>query len=321
MPPPHWPMRVEEPACPPFHKSERVVVFSSLAWSWLCFVPSSHILNACMSGMTPIPLTRAFVRGVADTFADCVTMAAKTSPISVPAAKEQHAAYVSLLRKLLPSVHTLPPDNNHPDCCFVEDTAVVVPGTAVVVSRPGAPSRMNEVQPVAQALQQVLHVTPKRIQAPGTLEGGDVLRVGHHLLVGLTKRTNPEGVHQLQQAVGKAYAVHSIPVAAGLHLKSAVTALDDSTFLYSGDVAGKGIIQHLQQLEPFQKAAFVEVPDAPAANVLQIGPNIVMQLGCKETESLLASLCKQRGLQLHKLPRMSEFIKADGSLTCLSIIC
>jgi dimethylargininase len=248
-------------------------------------------------------------------------MAAPSSAISVPAAKEQHAAYVSLLRKLLPSVHTLPPDNNNPDCCFIEDTAVVVPGTAVVVSRPGAPSRMDEVQPVAAALQQILQVTPKRIQAPGTLEGGDVLRVGRHLLVGLTKRTNPEGIQQLQQHVGRAYTVHSIPVSAGLHLKSAVTALDDTTFLYSSDAAGKGIIQHIQQLELFQAADFVEVPDNAASNVLQIGPNIVMQLGCKDTEALLSSLCKQRGLQLHKLPRMTEFIKADGSLTCLSIIC
>jgi dimethylargininase len=151
-------------------------------------------------------------------------------------------------------------------------------------------------------------------------------------LVGLSARTNAAAVQQMQGHLPH-HIVHGVPVGYGLHLKSAVTALDGSTLLFSDDAAGQAISKAIQQLPGFGSGSVwqhVMLPDAAAANVLllhgkqqqqqQQQRHVVMQEGCERSEALLEKLCIERGLQLHKLPRMTEIGKADGALTCCSIL-
>jgi N-dimethylarginine dimethylaminohydrolase len=165
-------------------------------------------------------------------------------------------------------------------------------------------------------------------QPPAQLDGGDVLQLTgtSTLLVGMSKRTNSEAVRQVQQHL-PGHRVLGIPVSHGLHLKSAVTALDGSTLLFADNKAGWALSQELLKQQPDVKTGdggswqHVLVPDAICANVLLIGRHhVVMQSGFPRSEKLLEELCAAQSLQLHKLPAMTEFIKADAALTCCSII-
>jgi dimethylargininase len=185
---------------------------------------------------------------------------------------------------------------------------------------------------VAAALQQ-LGYQLRQLQPPATLDGGDVLQLPgcSTILVGLSARTNAAAVQQLQGHLPH-HTVHGVPVGIGLHLKSAVTALDSSTLLVSDDAAGRAISKAIQQLPGLGSGSVwqhIMVPDAAAANVLLLEGqqqqqrrqrHVVMQEGCSRSEALLEKLCDERGLQLHKLPRMTEIAKADGALTCCSIL-
>lgn len=251
----------------------------------------------------------------------------------------------------------MPADNSHPDCVFIEDTAVVTPCGVAVAARPGAPQRRGEVDAVAAALQQLsgeragkdgalpLIRGMHHIEPPGVLDGGDVLQISGHVLVGLSARTNMVAVRQLRRllkapeaaaaggsarrppahAAGAggplAVVVAPIKVAHGLHLKSACSALDNETLLLADDAAGHSVAAavyaSLPALASRVKMAFVP-GDPVAANVLRIGREVVMQES--PAEKAVRGLCEARGLRLHVLPRMTEFIKADGALTCCSIL-
>eukprot|EP00877_Chromochloris_zofingiensis_P011720 jgi/Chrzof1/6801/Cz19g10080.t1 len=265
----------------------------------------------------------ALVRDVPSTFADSLKHQEPDEPINVDVARQQHSAYVDVLKKLVSEVFSIPADSHHPDCCFIEDTAVVA-GSTAIITRPGTPSRLNELGPVARALRQLQPTANLRIHsitAPGALDGGDVLQVGNHLLIGLSRRTNQAAVYQVAGVLGDTYQVHAIPVTEGLHLKSAITALDDTTILAADNPAGHGVLDAIKSTPSLaHKFSFVFVPDAPAANVLRIGHNIVMQAGFPASHELLQSLCRQRVLQLHTVPQMTEVAKADGALTCCSIL-
>lgn len=208
------------------------------------------------------------------------------------------------------------------DCCFVEDTAVVI-GKTAIIARLGAPERQGEEQPVAEVLQRLGYIV-NYIQPTAVLDGGDVLQLPscQHILVGLSKRTNAAAVQQLQQYL-PTRQVHAVPVSQGLHLKSAVTALDASTLLFSDNEAGRLLSKELAQLPALnsgQSWQHIMVADPVCANVLLTGQNVVIQESDQQTEQLLERLCAERDLQMHKLPRMEEFIKADGALTCCSIL-
>lgn len=174
----------------------------------------------------------------------------------------------------------------------------------------------------------------QHIQPPGTLDGGDVLQLpgSRHILVGLSTRTNESAFQQLQQLLPQ-HALHAVPVAKGLHLKSACTALDSRTMLYADNEAGRGLKSILQDHMAFSPTAgsnggisgSSEGPwqhvlvDAECSNVLLLGRHVVMRGGFPESERVLERLAAAKGLQLHKL-EYGEFAKADGSLTCCSIV-
>ncbi len=221
------------------------------------------------------------------------------------------------------------------DCPFVEDTAVVLAPGVALRCRIGTPERVGEAGVVSEALTK-LGYSVQELPRGATLDGGDILALpgGGPMLVGLSRRSNAAGADALATAaaaVGK--QVLRVPVPTGLHLKSAMSALDERTLLFSAGAAGNALRTALLGsgngstgglLQPpacGRTWAAATVPDPVAANVLllRVG-SVVMQAGCASSEELLRALCGERNLPLHVLPRMTEFIKADGALTCCSIL-
>jgi len=232
---------------------------------------------------------------------DSFVRALASSPVAldVAVAREQHAAYVAGLLWLGLEVVRVEPDEDCPDCCFIEDTAVVAGGVALV-SNPGALSRRGEVEPVARAL--AAHCRVLRTEAPATFDGGDCLRAGGALLVGLSSRTNAAGVERLRQVFGRATGV---PMPPGLlHLKSWCSPLDDDRALAVEGLELPGV-------------QVIRVPreEAPASNVVAWREAALMPPGAPRTRERLEA-AGFRTLEVDT----SELRKADGALTCLSIL-
>lgn len=243
------------------------------------------------------------------------------APIDVERAKSQHQAYIEALRDQGRGSRVCDPrafsatshiavshidsDPNAPDCCFVEDTAVLWDGGGVI-TRMAAPSRVREGAPVAAALAAA-HLKLEPMVAPATLDGGDVLRVGTHLLVGMSARTNDAGVAALATlAASFGLAVTPIRVHAGLHLKSALTLLDPDTLLL-----GHGI-----DPEPLKRLGMrlLHVNEPHGANVLPLGHTVLVSSAAPATAEMLA----KRGVAVRLLD-VSELHAGDGGLTCLSL--
>lgn len=242
----------------------------------------------------------AFVRAVPESFPRCLR-SGEAAP-EVGRARAQHAAYVAALRGLGVAVIEVAADEAYPDCCFIEDTAVLADGRGVI-TRPGAPSRVGEREAVAGALAP--HVELVRMAAPARLDGGDVMRVGAALFVGLSSRSDRAGAESLAAATG--LELHAVPVAAGLHLKSAVTIVGDRT-----------VIADLRAIDagPLRAAGLEVLPAGEGAggNVLAVGEHLLVSAAAPGTAAMLAA----RGYSLTTLD-VSEFHKADGALTCLSL--
>jgi len=248
----------------------------------------------------------ALMRGVPPTLARCELSFHERGPIDLDRAVAQHAAYAALLRALGLEVIELPADPGHPDCCFVEDVAVVLDELALL-TRPGAASRRGEVEAIEAALApfRSIETTPP----PATLEGGDVLRVGHTLYVGRSARTNEAGIARLAAvAEPLGYRVVPVPVTGCLHLKSAVTALDDERLLVN---------RLWLDTAPLRDLELVDVaPEEPgAANVLRVAGLVIAHPGFPRTIERVASL----GYLVRPLD-VSEFLKAEAALTCKSLL-
>ena len=248
----------------------------------------------------------ALTRGVSLRIAECELTFIDRQAIDHPRAVQQHSQYQQLLRSLGAKVITLASDDQCPDCCFLEDTALVLDEIAVI-TRPGSETRRREVDAVAPTILKYRNVV--RIDAPGTLEAGDVLRMGRKLFVGLSSRTNQQGIETLQKALkAYRYEVIAIPMKGALHLKSVCTALDDHTVLADP--------RHFDTTE-FSEYTLIEVPseELMAANVLRINGAICVHAGFHQTAGLLRS----KGFDVRTVD-ISEFLKAEAGLTCLSII-
>jgi dimethylargininase len=251
-------------------------------------------------------VTVAVVRPPGDAFARAASSHPDAATIDPERARRQHRAYVAILRALGLEVVELPPVNDLPDACFVEDCAVVV-GRAALLCRPGIGSRAREPQllrgTLADHLDQLVD-----LPEDATLEGGDVLRLGARLYVGRSRRTNPAGVAALARlAAGHGLAVVPVTVPAGfLHLQTAVTALDGRTVI--------GVPEALAAFRPPLRGLPVDADERSAASVLAIGRQVVMAAGCPRAAGRLRRL----GRRVHELD-LSEFTKADGGPTCLSL--
>jgi dimethylargininase len=240
------------------------------------------------------------------------------APIDVDRAHAQHERYTEALRGMVGKVIVVPVDERYPDCCFIEDTAIIVDSMAVM-ARIGAESRLGESAAVYSVLQGLQQDEPSlyvhHLTEPARLDGGDVLQMAGKIFVGLSKRTNSEAVAQLEALFpGRVVA---LPVASGLHLKSVLSALDDETLLVADQPAAREMARSILAVLPEAEALYL--PDAVAANVVRAGQTVMIQDGFPRSEAILMQAASARQLQVVKLD-MSELIKADGALTCCSLL-
>lgn len=259
----------------------------------------------------------ALVRDLSDSFEESLKLNPPAVPIDLDLAKQQHENYIALLEKFIPQVIRLEADPNHPDCNFIEDTAIIVDDIAVI-SRMGAVERRGEEVPVAHVLRELGMKNMIHIQFPGAMDGGDILYTGKHLFVGLSKRTNEYALNQLKEIFQDKTEVIGIPVTEGLHLKSVISFFDSKTLIVAAARAGIEI-QNTIELSTNGDYEFVSVPDSIASNVLRIGSFLIFQDGFSASEKILQDLCNRKGVTLIKI-NMSELIKADGALTCGSLL-
>jgi dimethylargininase len=252
-------------------------------------------------------MIRAITRAVGPSLGDCALTFRDRVPIDLARAEAQHAAYNEALRRAGAVVEVLPADAELPDSVFVEDTAVVL-DEAAVITRPGTPLRRREVPAITVALA-AYRKELLQIVAPGTLEGGDVLRLGRAFYVGISSRTNEEGFSQFASIVrGIGYQATPIEVKGSLHLKTAVTALDEETLLANPSWIDAAVLPRVRQL--------VVPPDEPfGANALAVNGVVYLSARWKRTKELV----EKSGFPVTAL-NVSEFEKAEAGLTCLSLL-
>ena len=228
------------------------------------------------------------------------------SPIDVELAERQHAQYAQTLVSLGCRLLELAPEPDLPDSVFVEDTVAVLDDVAVL-TRPGAESRRPEVASVASVIE--LWRPCVRIEAPGTLDGGDVLRVGRELFVGQSGRSNAEGISQLAAAIAPfGYRTVPVPVRGCLHLKSAVTLVAPDTLLINDEWVDRS---HWPGMR------FIPVaPEEPhAANALRVTDTVIHPASETGTRERLVAA----GLKVVPVD-VTEVQKAEGGVTCCSVI-
>jgi dimethylargininase len=231
-------------------------------------------------------------------------------PVDVALARKQHDAYLSALKASGWAVLEVPPAEDCPDSVFVEDTVVIFGGFAVL-TRPGALERQPEVTAVEEIVRD-LGLSVTRIEAPATLDGGDVLQVGSTVYVGRSDRTNAAGVQQLRRllagagtSAGQDRRVVPVAVDRVLHLKSAATALPDGTVL---------TFPRLVDTEVFPAVRLVD--EEPGCHVVPLGgPDVLIAASAPKTTAEL------RGLGFSPVVvDISEFEKLEGCVTCLSVM-
>ena len=252
------------------------------------------------------PFTHGFVRTVSRSLARCELSHMVRQEFDVGRAREQHAVYVQTLRTAGVNVTVLSEDSELPDSCFVEDPVILLDELAVLC-RPGCASRRPEVDLIKPFVAAVRRV--HRIVEPGTLEGGDVLRLEKRFFVGLSKRTNPEGIRQLENIVGPyGYSVAAVNLHGCLHLKSAI----------SSPVPGLLLVNPAWvDLSPFRDYESIPLPlEEPwGANVLAVNGTTLVAQSAPRTAALL----RDRGLGVISLD-VSELQKAEAGLTCMSVL-
>jgi dimethylargininase len=250
----------------------------------------------------PVAITRKLSAAITR----CELTHLQREPIDVARAFEQHERYERRLAELGCRVVSLPAEPDLPDSVFVEDTAVVVDELAVV-TRPGAASRRPETESMAAALVQFRPLAV--IEAPGTLEGGDVLRLGRRVLVGVTGRTNRQGIQQLAALLEPhGYSVEAVAVTGCLHLKSAVTQVAPDAVLLNPTWVDAALFRSFRLVT-------VDEAEPGAANTLLLGDSAVFPACYPKTAERLA----KHGVRLSLLD-LSELIKAESGVTCSSII-
>ena len=248
----------------------------------------------------------AITRAVSPSIARCELSHVARVPIDLELARIQHGNYLRALERAGCDVLVLPAEVELPDSVFVEDVAIVLDELAVL-TRPGAMSRRAEVATVADPLRRYRPL--QAIEAPATLDGGDVLRIGRTLYVGQSVRSNPDGLGQLRNRLAPfGYVVEGVPTRDCLHLKSAVTALDD-----------RRLLVNRAWIDPasFDGFTLLDVaPDEPsAANVLRLADRLIAARAFPRTAECLEAL----GYRVERV-EASELAKAEGAVTCCSLI-
>jgi dimethylargininase len=248
----------------------------------------------------------AITRAVSPAMVHCELSFIARKPIDLATAEKQHHAYKNLLGKLGARVVSLPAEPDLPDSMFVEDPAIVLDELAVILPL-GTETRRREAASLADALSKFRKL--EYVSLPATLEGGDVLRIGRKLFVGLTKRSNAEGICQLAAILAPHnYEVIAVPVTGCLHLKSAVTHLGRKTLLAN---------RAWFDTTPLAGFDWIDVDPAEphAANALALGETVVFPASFPRTRAGIEAL----GIHVTALD-ISELQKAESGLTCSSLL-
>jgi dimethylargininase len=248
----------------------------------------------------------AITRAVSPTLNRCELTHRERQPIDLEKADAEHHAYERCLRDLGLELISLPAEPDFPDAMFVEDPVVVLDEVAII-TRMGAPSRRGEGESLARVLEA--HRPLCYMKEPGTLDGGDVLRAGRTLYVGLSERTNAAGIQQLAAKVEPfGYRVKPVAVTGCLHLKSGASYAGDHTVL---------IHRPWVDAAAFAGMRLIDVPEGEewGANILLLGKTVVMAKGFPKTAEALSKV----GLKIHTID-ITELMKAESGVTCSSLI-
>lgn len=246
------------------------------------------------------------IHKVFPTIADCELTFIERQPINYELAEAQQRDYCRALSECGVQVKMIEANVEFPDACFVEDTAIVLDEVAII-TRPGAASRRGETVAIAAELSNYRELA--FLEAPATLDGGDVLRIGRQLFIGLSSRTNQAAIEALSRRLSPiGYEIIPVPVMGSLHLKTACTAIDEQTLLVNPQWVS---------VEAFGGYRLIEVPpdEVWAANIIRIGNTLIAQTGFQKTVELIMPFCERV-----RLVDISEFRKAEAGLTCLSIL-
>ena len=218
----------------------------------------------------------------------------------------QHLDYIEALKECGLQVTVLPPDENFPDSTFVEDAALMTRHCAILTN-PGAPSRTGETQSMLGALRE-FYKAIEIIEAPGTVEGGDIMMIGDHFYIGLSERTNQTGAAQLIDILKKYDMQGSVvDLTEVLHLKTGLSYLESNNLLACGEFFSKPEFQQYNLLQ-------VDPEEAYAANSVWVNGTVLVPEGFPKTSKLIASA----GYKVREVD-VSEFQKLDGGLSCLSL--
>ena len=247
----------------------------------------------------------AIVREVSSSINDCELSFHARQPIDLARAIVQHKAYQDCLAGLGIRIVALPAEPELPDAVFVEDPAIVVDEVAIILNM-GAPSRRPEASSLANVLSRY---RPLRfLSEPATLDGGDVLRVDRSIFVGLSQRTNREGIDQFGELLGSNYEVHAVEVRGCLHLKSACSYVGHDTVLVNRSWIDSGPLSGFELLD-------VPEGESGAANALLLNDVVIMPASFPKTRALL----EERGFRVRTID-VSELQKAEAGVTCTSLI-
>jgi dimethylargininase len=262
-----------------------------------------------VAGERQMQFTKAIVRLPGENFSQGLTMSGSPSGPDFHMALEQHAAYCRALQACGLDVITMPADDNYPDGTFVEDTFVITERVAIA-TRPGARTRLGEVESVAKTVRG-FRPQLEQIEAPGTLDGGDICQVDDHFLIGRSGRTNEAGAAQLASILARyQYTSSTLDIRQHpslLHLKSGIAYLGDRRFLVAPGFPKMDGVSHSDMTE-------VAAGEIYAANAVRVNDEVLIASGFPKLAGTLGKLLfRVRSLD------MSEFAKMDGGLSCLSL--
>jgi dimethylargininase len=248
------------------------------------------------------------VRPPGENFADGLTTVDFGKP-DLPKVMAQHAAYCEALEQCGLKLIRLEADLNHPDSTFVEDAAVLTAKSAIL-TRPGAASRQGEVAAIRPSIER-FYATIHQIEAPGTLDGGDICEAGSHYFIGISQRTNEEGAQQLSHVLGaEGYTCSLVDIRSMtsiLHLKSGLAYLGDNSI---------AVMEEFADRKEFAGYNLVRVgaDESYACNCVLVNDRLLLPSGFPALEATLTGI-GYKPLLLD----MSEFRKMDGGLSCLSL--
>lgn len=250
----------------------------------------------------------AIVKRPAASMVDGITSAPELGKPDYQLALKQHDAYIEALKYCGVEVTVLEADERYPDSCFVEDTAVLTPNCAII-SNPGAETRKGESPEMIATIKKFYSEDKiEYINAPGTLEGGDIMMVGSHFYIGLSARTNEEGARQFISCLKKhGHTGSTVELTEVLHLKTGLAYLENNNLLVAGEFIEKPVFKDFKKI-------IIDPKDCYSANCIWMNGKVIVPAGYDKT----AQSIRDAGYEV-VIVDTSEYRKLDGGLSCLSL--